>query len=141
MTNSTSESHLSTASRQDRKGSENSAIGQSFVPPVRTLPRQTEQAEAAPHADYQDKLWTQIDVLDDVRRMAREKDAYEGFPPGFESGLRQLREAHISLLHTMNKRRDEQEGGDETLEPGNEGNGEERKLVEEVTRCLRGLRD
>ncbi|SCU94962.1 LANO_0E08812g1_1 [Lachancea nothofagi CBS 11611] len=136
MTNSTSESNLSTATIHEKKRSVDLDPEVPSLPPIRTLPRQTEQTEARPQVDYQDKLWTQIDVLDDVRRMAREQDAYDGFPPGFESQLKELREAHITLLHTMNKRRDEQEEGKNT----EDGNELERRLVDEVTECLQGLR-
>ncbi|SCU84904.1 LADA_0D04544g1_1 [Lachancea dasiensis] len=138
MPNSTSESHFSATSLGEKKTQRTSATEEPIMPPIRTLPRQTGQIEAKPHVDYQNRLWSQIDVLDDVRRMALEQDKYEQFPQGFEDGLQRLREAHISLLQTMNKRREEQNEHSEIFEGGSE---REMQLVDEVTRCLRGLRD
>ncbi|CEP61908.1 DUF5315 domain-containing protein LALA0_S04e03400g [Lachancea lanzarotensis] len=139
--NSTSESRLSTGDFQDKKTGETTTNGVPSGPPVRTLPQQTEeQLEATPHTDYQDKLWTQIDVLDDVRRMAREKDASGGFPAGFEPQLKELRKAHVKLLHTMKTRRDASEQNDNG-DNNDKDNEEQMRLVADVTRCLRGLRD
>ncbi|SCU88051.1 LAFA_0E10418g1_1 [Lachancea sp. 'fantastica'] len=141
--NSASGSHLSSASLQDKKTGDATANGVPSGPLVRTLPRQTDQIEATPNVDYQDRLWTQIDVLDDVRRMAREKDTSDGFPAGFEPQLKQLREAHVKLLNTMKTRRDKQELREDGEQNGDEKEDyeEQMKLVSDVTRCVRGLRD
>ncbi|SCW03604.1 LAFE_0G14136g1_1 [Lachancea fermentati] len=118
------------------KNSSNTTSDES-IPPVRTLPKQGKQIEAHPNADNQDKLWTEIDVLDDVRRMSKEDDLYEGFPPAFEKQLKQLRIAHVTLLQTMKRRRNKQKDIQEALD----SNEDERKLVDDVMHCLNGLRD
>ncbi|CAR23590.1 DUF5315 domain-containing protein [Lachancea thermotolerans CBS 6340] len=134
---SSASSHLSSSSAHEKTKSAHTEPEDSSIPPIRTLPRQTHQIEAHPNVDYQDKLWTQIDVLDDVRRMAREQDTYEGFPPAFESQLQKLRGAHVTLLQAMRNRRDKQDADHE-----NEDENEvEHKLVDDVMNCLQELRE
>lgn len=55
-----------------------------------------------PNVDYQDKLWTQIDVLDDVKKMG-EQVAEDGsfFTEEHNNSLRQLRHAQLELLRTI----------------------------------------
>ncbi|CDH12770.1 uncharacterized protein ZBAI_04556 [Zygosaccharomyces bailii ISA1307] len=60
--------------------------------------------EATPVADHQDKLWTEIDALDDVKKLASSENMYEGFPSDFEEQLEKLRSAHSHLLKTMRER-------------------------------------
>ncbi|GAV51988.1 hypothetical protein ZYGR_0AF04600 [Zygosaccharomyces rouxii] len=60
--------------------------------------------ETTPIADNQDKLWTQIDALDDVKKLASSVNLYESFPPGFEEQLSKLRQAHSQLLSMMRDR-------------------------------------
>ncbi|CAR25991.1 ZYRO0A13024p [Zygosaccharomyces rouxii] len=60
--------------------------------------------ETTPIADNQDRLWTQIDALDDVKKLASSMNLYDGFPPGFEEQLSKLREAHSQLLTMMRDR-------------------------------------
>lgn len=60
--------------------------------------------EATPITDNQDKLWTQIDALDDVKKLASNVDLYENFSPGFEEQLTKLRQAHSQLLSMIRDR-------------------------------------
>lgn len=60
--------------------------------------------EATPVSDHQDKLWTEIDALDDVKRLASSENMFAGFPAGFEEKLERLRKAHSHLLRTMRER-------------------------------------
>lgn len=60
--------------------------------------------EATPITDNQDKLWTQIDALDDVKKLASNVDLYENFSPGFEEQLSKLRQAHSQLLSMIRDR-------------------------------------
>lgn len=60
--------------------------------------------EAEPNKDNQDRLWTEIDALDDVKRLARDVNLYEGFPPDFEEGLTKVRASHAHLLKAMRDR-------------------------------------
>lgn len=61
----------------------------------RTLPNDTisNEIEATPRVDYKDKLWTEIDALDDVKRMAKDRNLYQGFPEGFEEDITKLASA------------------------------------------------
>ncbi|AET40896.1 DUF5315 domain-containing protein Ecym_7040 [Eremothecium cymbalariae DBVPG len=69
---------------------------------VRTLPVTVDGTEnAKPIVDYKDKLWTEIDVLDDVKRMAEDRKLFNGFPEGFESHLENIRKSHATLLNAL----------------------------------------
>lgn len=69
---------------------------------VRTLPPIAfGSSKATPKIDYKDELWTEIDVLDDVKRMAEEQTLYKGFPEDFEDHLGKLRHIHATLLNTI----------------------------------------
>lgn len=76
--------------------------------------------EAEPTRDSQDRLWTEIDALDDVKRLAQEVNLYDGFPPGFEEQLIKIRESHAHLLKAMRDRnaRIEEERRHEITSPG-----------------------
>lgn len=51
-----------------------------------------------------DKLWTQIDVLDDVKKMAEEvKERGSFFSDDFNSLLGQVKESQLKLLDVMNR--------------------------------------
>ncbi|SCU91786.1 LAMI_0E07250g1_1 [Lachancea mirantina] len=134
---SSANSSLSVSSSERQGTEQRGGHEERTSPPVRTLPKQGIQIEAKPNLDQQDKLWSEIDVLDDLKRMAREEDPYEGFPPGFEAQLKKLRSAHIALLQTMKKRRDHKKEAEDVPD----SNDEERKLVDDVMHCLNGLRD
>lgn len=60
--------------------------------------------ETSPITDNQDKLWTQIDALDDVKKLANNSNLYENFPPGFEQQLSKLRHTHSQLLSMIRDR-------------------------------------
>ncbi|CCH62645.1 hypothetical protein TBLA_0H03630 [Henningerozyma blattae CBS 6284] len=55
------------------------------------------------NVDSQDRLWSEIDVLDDVKRLAAQTSAgtTNTFPGELEPQLIRLREAHTNLLKTM----------------------------------------
>lgn len=57
-----------------------------------------------PNVDSQDKLWTEIDALDDVKKLAAETNLYDGFSPEFEDQLKKVRESHTKLLQVMKNR-------------------------------------
>ncbi|AMD20808.1 HDR066Wp [Eremothecium sinecaudum] len=79
-----------------------SIIDQGSANVVRTLPRTTQGTEdATPKTNYKDKLWTEIDVLDDVKRMAQDNTLYKGLPDHFEAKLGELRKAHAVLLNAI----------------------------------------
>lgn len=55
-----------------------------------------------PSATYLDKLWTQIDVLDDVKKMAEEvRSKGSFFNDNFNQQLKKLKELQDKLLNTM----------------------------------------
>ncbi|EDO16887.1 hypothetical protein Kpol_1024p41 [Vanderwaltozyma polyspora DSM 70294] len=60
--------------------------------------------ETKPTVDEQDNLWTEIDALDDVKRIAEETNFFDGFSPQLEGQLQKIRESHIKLLQTMRER-------------------------------------
>lgn len=60
--------------------------------------------ESKPIRDSQDRLWTEIDALDDVKKLAHDINLYEGFPLGFEEQLEKMRESHAHLLKAMRDR-------------------------------------
>ncbi len=68
----------------------------------RTLPRETisSDVQATPKVDYKDRIWTDIDTLDDVKRMATEGPVSVGFPENFEEDITRLRQMHAALLQT-----------------------------------------
>lgn len=69
---------------------------------VRTLPINSNlNIEATPIVDYKDILWTEIDALDDVKRMARNQEHQKGFSDDFEVRLDTLRKIHAGLLSTI----------------------------------------
>ncbi|QLL32578.1 hypothetical protein HG536_0D01000 [Torulaspora globosa] len=61
--------------------------------------------EAEPIKDSQDRLWTEIDALDDVKRLANDVNLYEEFPPDFEQELTKIRASHAHLLKAMRDRK------------------------------------
>lgn len=81
--------------------------------------------EAEPTKDSQDRLWTEIDALDDVKRLAQDVNLYEGFPPGFEEQLTKIRESHAHLLKAMRDRnaRIEEDRRHEITNPGDSHTG------------------
>lgn len=56
-----------------------------------------------PNADYQDKLWTQIDVLDDVKRMSEQvsMDNDSFFNAEHSKAINELRLSQVELLTTI----------------------------------------
>lgn len=56
-----------------------------------------------PNVDYQDKLWTQIDVLDDVKRMSEQTtvDNNSFFNVEHSKAINELRLAQVELLSTI----------------------------------------
>lgn len=81
--------------------------------------------EAKPIRDSQDRLWTEIDALDDVKRLAKEVNLYEGFPSGFEEELSKIRVSHAHLLRAMrdrNARIEEERRHDITSRADSHGN-------------------
>lgn len=109
---------------------------------ARTLPATVDGIAMKPNISYQDKLWTEIDVLDDVKRMANENNLYNGFPPDFENQLGQLRRAHVSLLQTMKEGRERGTATEKTEDGENGGtNVAEQKQVQAIIDCLNGLRN
>lgn len=56
-----------------------------------------------PNVDYQDKLWTQIDVLDDVKRMSEQvkMDNNSFFNAEHSKAINELRLAQVELLSTI----------------------------------------
>lgn len=76
--------------------------------------------EAEPTKDNQDRLWTEIDALDDVKRLAQDVNLYDGFPPGFEDQLAKIRDSHAHLLKAMRDRnvRIEEDRRHEITSPG-----------------------
>lgn len=57
-----------------------------------------------PKSNIQDKLWTQIDVLDDVKRMSDEAMQNNSFfTPQYEQNLRSLKKSQMNLLNTIKK--------------------------------------
>lgn len=56
-----------------------------------------------PNVDYQDKLWTQIDVLDDVKRMSEQTtmDNNSFFNSEHSKAINELRLAQVELLSTI----------------------------------------
>lgn len=61
--------------------------------------------ETQPITDSQDRLWTEIDALDDVKRLAKDVNLYEEFPPDFEQELTKIRASHAHLLKAMRNRK------------------------------------
>ncbi|CDO95148.1 unnamed protein product [Kluyveromyces dobzhanskii CBS 2104] len=74
-------------------------------PIPRTLPKETVlgNVQATPKTDYKDRIWTDIDTLDDVKRMARETDTGITFPQNFEEDITRLRQMHANLLEHMKR--------------------------------------
>lgn len=66
---------------------------------------QQEYLSSSPNVDTQDRLWSEIDVLDDVKRLAAQNafktDVDKGFPGKFEPELIKLRTAHAGLLRNI----------------------------------------
>lgn len=56
-----------------------------------------------PNVDYQDKLWTQIDVLDDVKRMSEQvsMDNDSFFNAEHSKAINELRLSQVELLTTI----------------------------------------
>ncbi|KAH3902201.1 DUF5315 domain-containing protein SCDLUD_002016 [Saccharomycodes ludwigii] len=86
---------------------------QRFVP--RTLPLESISMEEEVNVQeqdfqrkptYQDKLWSDIDVLDDVKKLSKQEDKNGGFPSNFEQELLKLRQAHVLLLKTLKNGRE-----------------------------------
>lgn len=70
---------------------------------ARTLPSNHlfSELDPLPKSDYKDKMWTEIDVLDDVKKMAADRDFYHGFPQNFEEQISRLRSLHVTILDHM----------------------------------------
>ncbi|CAI4055775.1 hypothetical protein SKDZ_02G3030 [Saccharomyces kudriavzevii ZP591] len=54
--------------------------------------------------ETQDMSWSEIDTLDDVKKMAKEPIINDGFPLDFEDKLTQMRRSHAQLLRLMRER-------------------------------------
>ncbi|AGO12115.1 AaceriAEL248Cp [[Ashbya] aceris (nom. inval.)] len=95
---------------------------------VRTLPTPAAgTGVAAPQIDRKDRLWTEIDVLDDVKRMAAMDAAERGFPDDFEARLQRLRRSQAALL-------------DATRMPAPDLDAQRQRVLD-IMRKLESLRD
>lgn len=65
--------------------------------------RITMHSNLAP-TETQDVSWSEIDTLDDVKKMAKEPIVNDGFPLDFENDLTQMRRSHAQLLRLMRER-------------------------------------
>ncbi|CAI4037431.1 hypothetical protein SMKI_02G3060 [Saccharomyces mikatae IFO 1815] len=54
--------------------------------------------------ETQDVSWSEIDTLDDVKKMAKEPIINDGFPTDFEDSLTKMRRSHAQLLRLMRER-------------------------------------
>lgn len=82
----------------------------SLLEPFRTnadvdYPRTADRVPSVqPNVNYQDKLWTQIDVLDDVKKMAEEAmEMKTFFTPEHEASLQALNRSQLELLASVKK--------------------------------------
>ncbi|GMM37214.1 hypothetical protein DASC09_045390 [Saccharomycopsis crataegensis] len=68
-------------------------------------PRQVDKIPSVqPTVNYQDKLWTQIDVLDDVKKMSNEAiENNSFFTPQYENNLKDLKKTQMNLLTSVKK--------------------------------------
>lgn len=95
---------------------------------MRTLPTPAAgTGVATPQVDRKDRLWTEIDVLDDVKRMAAMDTAERGFPDDFEARLQHLRRSQAALL-------------DATRMPAANIDAQRQRILD-IMRKLEGLRD
>ncbi|ODQ82761.1 hypothetical protein BABINDRAFT_159274 [Babjeviella inositovora NRRL Y-12698] len=70
-----------------------------------------EPSSTKPAVTYQDKLWTQIDILDDVKELSKQMNDNSGTfsfkgNPEFNKSLDALSQAQRKLLDTMTKNAD-----------------------------------
>ncbi|CCE65523.1 hypothetical protein TPHA_0L01700 [Tetrapisispora phaffii CBS 4417] len=59
---------------------------------------------AEPPVDKQDKLWSEIDALDDVKKLANEDGQFNGFSSGANIQLEKIKDTHMKLLQLMKER-------------------------------------
>lgn len=89
---------LSSSTRLTRTNTNNTELDHQSIRTIDVIP------SAKPNVTYADKLWTQIDVLDDVRNMANEvKQKGSFFSDDFNNKLDNLKLSQQKLLDTMYK--------------------------------------
>ncbi|SMN21210.1 similar to Saccharomyces cerevisiae YBR197C Putative protein of unknown function [Maudiozyma saulgeensis] len=66
--------------------------------------RDTRRLVTAPAIDSQERLRSQLTILQDVQRVADHENIYDGFPIGLENKLVSLRNAHSKLLLMLRER-------------------------------------
>lgn len=93
------------SSNNERRPTDSKAI-------PRTLPKDTvpDDVHATPKVDDKDRIWTDIDTLDDVKRMAREGNTGLTFPDNFEEDITRLRQMHANLMQHMKRQSTETPG-------------------------------
>lgn len=64
----------------------------------------TRRLVTAPAIDTQERLRSQLDVLQEVKKVADHENIYDGFPVGLETKLVSLRNAHSKLLQMLRER-------------------------------------
>ncbi|CCC69197.1 hypothetical protein NCAS_0C02070 [Naumovozyma castellii] len=57
-----------------------------------------------PNVDNQDKLWAELDALDDVKRVARTENVYNRFSEGFREKVFKIRESHVKLIQVLREK-------------------------------------
>lgn len=67
-------------------------------------PQDTRRLVTAPAIDTQERLRSQLDVLQEVKKVADHENIYDGFPVGLETKLVSLRNAHSKLLQMLRER-------------------------------------
>lgn len=84
---------------------------ESIYGPAPSPNRLVDQVPRARHTvDYQDMLWTQIDILDDVRKMAEQTRSQGSFFSREHSeAMESLRESQIELLSALQRSEDAME--------------------------------
>lgn len=88
----------SSIARLTRSSTNNTEMDHQSVRAIDGIP------SAKPNVTYSDKLWTQIDVLDDVREMSNEiKQRGSFFSDEFRTELNNLKTSQQKLLDTMYK--------------------------------------
>lgn len=72
--------------------------------PTQNNVQDTRRLVTAPAIDTQERLRSQLDVLQEVQRVAEHENIYDGFPIGLETKLVSLRTAHSKLLQMLRER-------------------------------------
>ncbi|CCD25095.1 uncharacterized protein NDAI_0E02780 [Naumovozyma dairenensis CBS 421] len=60
--------------------------------------------ESKPKVDNQDKLWEELDALNDVRKTAQQNDLYGGFSDEFRDSIQKIRQAHSKLIQFLREK-------------------------------------